>query len=206
MPPFGVRIDPFLLFLDGKLGLELEVGVWKFISVELVPVFVVNEKPPTFNIFTGREDPITRESDGLGPLAGTSIGLGFWLGKRPLEGSVLRVIFTNYAYHYKATDERGEFDDVPVVERQLFGYFGSHSTYGAFTLSGGFGLGWELNLQKRCFLNDPPEYTPVEQGCPDGELLIKTDRVVPRTPVIDLNGGLGAFRFMFRLSLGVAFN
>ena len=205
MPPFSVRADPLLLIFEGKLGLELEVAVLKFMSVELVPVFVVNKEPIVFN-FAGREDTISRESDGLGPLAGTSIGLGFWLGKRPLEGSVLRVIFTNYAYHYRATDAQGEFDDVPVVERQLFGYFGSHSKWGAFTMSGGFGLGWELHMEKRCFRNDPPAYTPIVQGCPDGELLIKTDRILTRNGPADIYGGWEAFRILFRLSLGVAFD
>jgi hypothetical protein len=193
--------------LDGKLALELEVGVLKFMSVELVPIFVVNEEPPTFNIWAGRADPLSRESDGWGPLAGTSIGVGFWLGKKPLEGSVLRVIFTNYAYHYRATDEIGEFDDVPMVERRLFAYFGSHSKWGAFTLAGGFGLGAEVNPEKRCFTNDPPAYTPKVQGCPDGELLIKLDRFMRTDPnVADLNGGLGGFQFLIRFSLGVAFN
>lgn len=205
MPPFSVRMDPFILLLDGKLGFELEVGVLSFMTVELVPVFVVNEQPPTFNYFVGREDPLSRESDGIGPLAGTSIGLGFWFGKKPLEGSVLRAIFTNYGYHYHARDPAGEFDNVALVERRLFGYFGSHSKWGAFTLAGGFGLGAELNPDKRCFKNDPPDYTPVVQGCPDGELLIKTDRLMRYEP-IDLNGGLGGFFFLVRFSLGVAFN
>jgi hypothetical protein len=183
----------------------------KFLSVELVPVFVVNEQPPTFDYFVGREDPISRESDGIGPLAGTSIGTGFWLGGKPLEGTVLRVIYTNYAYHYVAADEQGEFDNVSHVERRLFGYIGSHSKWGAFTLAGGFGLGVELNDQERCFKNDPPKWTPTEQGCPDDELLIKTDRSTEQrpgmeTPPVDLSGGLGGVQIIGRISLGVAFD
>jgi hypothetical protein len=206
MPPFSVRIDPFLWLFDGKLGFELEVGVLSFLSVELVPVFIVNEQPPTFNYFVGREDPLSRESNGWGPLAGTSLGLGFWLGKKPLEGSVVRVIFTNYSYHYTSSDAQGEFDHVDQVERRLFGYFGSHSKYGAFTLAGGIGLGVELNQQTRCIRNDPPDYPGATQNCPDDdELLIKTDRFM-RYPPVDLNGGLGGVWFMGRISLGVAFN
>jgi hypothetical protein len=202
-----VRIDPFLWLLDGKLALELEVGLVKFMSVELVPLFVVNEQPPTFNYFVGRDDPISRESDGIGPLAGTSIGLGFWLSKKPLEGSVIRAIFTNYAYHYTAKDERGEFDNVSHVERHLYGYFGSHSTWGAFTLAGGFGIGADLNHEERCFKNDPPEYTATRQGC-DGDLLIKAARPPPAgaLPVADLNGGLGGVELLVRISVGVAIN
>jgi hypothetical protein len=205
MPPWSARVDPFILIFDGKLGFELEVALVKFLSVELVPLFVVNTQPPTFDIFPGWEDTLYRESNGWGPLAGTSVGLGFWLGKKPLEGSVLRVIFTNYSYHYKAKDERGEFDDVPHVERRLYGYFGSHSNYGAFTLAGGFGLGVELNKETRCIL-DQPGFPATTKGCPDDDaLLIKTERFM-RTPPIDLNGGYGGVQFLFRISLGVVFN
>jgi hypothetical protein len=203
MPPFSVRIDPFLWLLDGKLALELEVGLAKFLSVELVPLFVVNEQPPTFNYFTGRDDPLSRESDGLGPLAGTSIGLGFWLSGKPLEGTVLRGIFTNYAYHYVAADEQGEFDNVSHVERHLLAYIGSHSKWGAFTLAGGFGIGADINHEERCFVNDPPDYPATTQGC-DGDLLIKASRNAEY--VANLNSGLGSVVLMFRFSIGVAFD
>jgi hypothetical protein len=207
MPPWSVRIDPFLWLFDGKLGFELEVGLMKFLSVELVPVFVVNEQPPTFDYFVGREDPISRESDGIGPLAGTSIGAGFWLGGKPLEGTVLRVIYTNYGYHYVARDPAGnEFDNVAHVERRLFGYIGSHSKWGAFTLAGGFGLGLELNQQSRCF-GGPPNFEPTETNCPDDdELLILTHPDPGVSPPVDLSGGLGGVQIIGRISLGVAFN
>ena len=84
MPPFSVRVDPFNWLLDGQLGFELEVGLLDFMSVELVPMFVVNEQPPTFNYFVGSEEPLSRESNGLGPLAGTSIRARFLArGKAP---------------------------------------------------------------------------------------------------------------------------
>jgi hypothetical protein len=204
MPPWSVRVDPFIWLFDGKLGLELEVGLLKFLSFELVPVFVTSEQPPSFDIFYG-EDTLYRESNGWGPLAGTSVGFGFWLGKKPLEGSVLRVILTNYSYHYRAKDSTGEFDDVPHVERRLFGYFGSHSNFGAFTLAGGFGLGVELNKETRCIESQPP-FEKHTTGCPDDDdLLMMTDRFM-RTPPIDLNGGYGGVQILFRISLGVAFN
>jgi hypothetical protein len=122
------------------------------------------------------------------------------LSKKPLNGTVLRAIFTNYAYHYVAADSRGEFDNVSHVERQLYGYLGSHSTWGVFTLAGGFGLGAELNKQVRCFKNDAAR-TPTSQGCPDDELLIKADRAA--TTVVDLNSGLGGVQFLVRFSLGI---
>ncbi|HEX6278020.1 MAG TPA: hypothetical protein VFZ53_33480 [Polyangiaceae bacterium] len=203
MPPFSVRVDPFLWLLDGKFALELEVGLTKFLSVELVPLFVVNEQPPTFNYFTGRDDPLSRESDGIGPLAGTSVGLGFWLSGKPLQGTVLRGIFTNYAYHYVAADEQGEFDNVSHVERHLLAYIGSHSKWGVFTLAGGFGIGADLNHEERCFVNDPPDYPATTQGC-DGDLLIKASRNADY--VANLNSGLGSVVLLFRFSLGVAFD
>jgi hypothetical protein len=203
LPPMSIRVDPFLWLFDGKLAFELEVGIHKYVSVELVPLFVVNQQPPTFNYFVGREDPISRESNGLGPLAGTSLGLGFWLSGKPLEGTVIRAIFTNYSYHYVAADERGEFDSLSHVERHLYGYFGSHSKWGAFTLAGGFGLGADINHEERCFKNDA-QRTPTSQNCPDGELLIKADRAA--TTVVDLNNGLGGVQILVRFSLGVAFN
>jgi hypothetical protein len=203
MPPFSVRVDPFLWLLDGKFALELEVALAKFVSVELVPLFVVNQEPPTFNYFTGRDDPLSRESDGIGPLAGTSVGLGFWLSGRPLRGTVLRAIFTNYAYHYVAADERGEFDNVSYVERHLLGYIGSHSRWGAFTLAGGFGLGADLNPEERCFKNQPPDYPATTQGC-DGDLLIKATRDAQY--VADVANDLGGVVFLFRFSIGVAFD
>jgi hypothetical protein len=198
MPPFSVRIDPFNWLLHGKLGFELEVGVLDFMSVELVPEFVVNEQPPSFNFFSGREDPLYRESDGIGPISGTSIGLGFWLEGKALHGYVLRAILTNYSYHYIARDEDGEFDNVSHVERHFYGFFGSNAVWGVFTLGGGIGLGVELNKETRCFEDDG---TPTRQGCPDSELLIKADRNAET--VVDLGGGLGGVQLLGRISLGV---
>ena len=203
MPPFSIRLDPFLWLLDGKLAFELEVGIHKNVSVEVVPLFVVNEQPPTFNYFVNREDPISRESNGLGPLAGTSLGLGFWPGGKPLRGMVLRAIFTNYSYHYVAADERGEYDSVSHVERHLLGYIGGHTILSGFTIAAGFGIGADLNLEERCFKNDA-QRTPTTQNCPDGELLIKADRAA--TTVVDINNGLGGVQFVSRLSIGVAFD
>ena len=43
-------MDPFNWLLQGRLGIELEVGLLDLISFELVPVFVVNDKPPVINV------------------------------------------------------------------------------------------------------------------------------------------------------------
>jgi hypothetical protein len=201
MPPWSVRIDPFNWLLEGRLGLELELGIVKWMSLELVPVFIVNEKPPTFN-FVGREDPLTQESNGLGALAGTSISAGFWLEGKALQGNVLRVIFTDYGLTYKSHDDAGVFDQVSHTERHLYGYFGSHHRWGAFTLVFGIGLGAELNKQERCFPDGAT--TPaaaIESNC-DGELQIALDRNV--NTVANLNSWLHPVQLLTRISLGIA--
>ncbi|HEX6764901.1 MAG TPA: hypothetical protein VF103_05470 [Polyangiaceae bacterium] len=202
MPPLSVRVDPFMWLLDGKLGFELEAGLAKFLSVELVPVFVTNEQPPTFGYFSGsRDDGLSRGSGGWGPLAGTSVDLGFWIEGKALRGSVLRVIFTNYSYEYTSRLGGKEIDQFTHVERQLLGYFGSHSRFGAFTIAGGLGLGVELNSDERCY-NRPEVNAKPTKGC--GRMDIKLDPNA--TTVVDLSGGLGGVQILARISFGVTFD
>lgn len=205
-----MRVDPFNWLLYGLLGFELEVETpLKFMSVELVPIFVANEQPPLFSL-SGRDDVLSRQSDGIGALAGTSIGLGFWLRGEAFKGTVLRAVFTNYGYGYKATDADGVFDQASHVERTLYGMIGSFTRYGAFTIAGGFGLGVDLNKEKRCFAveNDTIVAT---RDCHDQEFLIKTSRDperqlgTPVQPAADLSGGLGGVQILARISLGVSF-
>jgi hypothetical protein len=203
----SVRVDPFNLLIEGKLGIELEVALLKWLSFEMVPVFIVNEQPPTFGDFTGPQG-IFRESNGWGPLAGSSFDLGFWLEGKALRGNVLRVIITNYSYDYIAPT-----DSVAHVERQLYGYFGSHSRWGAFTIAGGIGLGAELNPQRHCYYNTVPPGSLVPVSAPTDQcdqkvLLLRTNPVntrVENLTLVDLNGGLGGVYIMGRISLGVAF-
>jgi hypothetical protein len=203
----SARIDPFNWLMEGKLGIELEVAILKWLSFEMVPVFVVNQQPPTFGYFTGPQG-IFRESNGWGPLAGSSFDLGFWLDGKGLRGNVLRVILTNYSYKYVAPT-----DSLEHVERQLYGYFGSHSRWGAFTIAGGIGLGAELNPQRHCYRNaaspggGPPMSVPTDQ-CDQKVLLLRTNPVnapVEYLTLVDLNGGLGGVYIMGRISLGVTF-
>jgi hypothetical protein len=210
IPPFSIRLDPFNWLIEGRLGLELEVGIpgVDWLTVELVPVFVANEEPPTFN-FSGREDPLSQESNGLGPMAGASIGAGFWLTGRPLEGYVLRVALTNVGITYKASDASGVFDKVSHVERRFVVMLGSHTRFGFFTIAGGIGLGYELNQEERCYTDDGNSATrPTSSGCPDGELQIARDRPsgnsAPR--VDDLNGFLHPVYLEGRFSIGVSFD
>jgi hypothetical protein len=205
MPAFSIRMDPFNWLIEGRLGVELEVAAWKFISVELVPVFVVNTEPPTFN-FSGREDTVSQHSNGLGPVAGTSIGAGFWLGGRAFQGYVLRAVFTNYAFTYKASDRNGTFDQVDFTERRIMAFVGSYSSIGVFAIGGGVGLAYELNQQSRCFSGG--SRIVASTACKDDdEQDILVERINNgRVVVTDLNGGLHPFYLEARISLGVVFD
>lgn len=198
-PEISIRIDPLNLLLDGKLGFELEVAILKWMTVEVEPIFVVNNQPPTFGYFTG-PNGIKRESNGLGPIAGTSLGAGFWLQGRAMKGNMLRVIYTNYGYEYSAP-----LDKVTHTERHLYGYFGDRSRWGAFTIETGLGLGVELNKQRRCYLPQGTRYVPTSD-CPEFDALqLRYDKTEGALNTVDLNTGFGSIQFIFRLSLGVVF-
>jgi hypothetical protein len=213
MPPFSIRLDPFNWLIEGRLGLELEVGVWKFISFELVPVFVVSDSPPIFN-FAGEPDPLRQASNGLGPISGASFGLGFWLNGKPLDnGYVLRLIFTNYGYKYETKDGSATIDKVTFTERRLFGMLGTHDKLiGPLTLAAGIGIGVELNQQQRCFVRSPDDSSPPkvftrgckERGEDEDEQLIKVNHDASR--VYDINGWLHPVYLAGRISLGVTFD
>jgi hypothetical protein len=173
-----------------------------------VPVFVVNNSPPAFGYVTG-PNGLKRESNGLGPIAGTSVDVGFWLQGKALKGNVVRVILTNYGYEYSAP-----LDRVTHTERHLYGFFGDHMRWGAFTLAVGFGLGVELHKQRRCYVRDNPgspaqiaTFSPSNQ-CEENALFLRTEKeevpgFVPQ--VVDLSGGLGGVQLLGRLSLGAVF-
>jgi hypothetical protein len=200
MPPWSVRIDPFNWLLEGRLGLELEVGLLKFMSVELVPVFVVSDQPPMLN-FSGIEDTLYQQSNGLGALAGSSLSVGFWLEGKAFQGYVLRAILTNYGYTYETKDDAGKIDEASHTERHFYGYIGSQSTWGAFTIAGGIGLGVELNKEQRCFPTNNIADAQTSNCPDDDEQLIALDRNVSR--VADLNSPLHPIQLMARFSLGI---
>jgi hypothetical protein len=212
MPSFSVRLDPLNWLIEGRLGLELEIGVWKFISFEMIPVFVVNEEPPIFN-FGGEPDNLTQQSNGLGPISGSSFGLGFWLSGTALqEGTVLRLIFTNYGYTYKTTIDGDVIDEVNFTERRIYGMISSLSRWGIFTIASGFGIGVELNQKQRCVEEDTPPFT--EEGIPrftartsgcddDEEQHIAVDNDSDRITIYDINGWLHPVYLTVRIALGI---
>ncbi|MBN1653372.1 MAG: hypothetical protein JXA30_06300 [Deltaproteobacteria bacterium] len=200
MPSFSIRLDPLNWLIEGRLGLELEIAVWKFISFEMVPVFVVNDEPPIFN-FAGEPDNLTQHSNGLGPISGSSFGLGFWLSGKALQGTVLRLIYTNYGYTYKT--DGGLLDEVDFTERRLYGMIGSISRWGIFTIASGFGIGVELNQRQRCYENTTPPDGQTS-GCEDDEEQhIAVDRDSDGITVYDLNGWLHPIYLTVRIALGI---
>ncbi len=197
MPDISVRIDPFNLLLEGRLGLELETQVYKFLTLELVPVFVTTKQPPTLNYST-YDSTISQSSNGIGAISGAAIDAGFWFGRKPLEGNVLRVGLSDYSYKYDSKDAIGPIDSVTHTDREFFVMFGQHSRWGAFTIAGGIGLGYELNKQNRCF----DAGFNATSSCPKDQLLIKIDRA---GNVGNLDSFLYPFDLLARFSLGVVF-
>jgi hypothetical protein len=198
-------VDPFNWILEGRLGLELEVAVGHGLSVEVVPIVVTSASPPTLNL-EGREDNLRQSSNGLGPVSGTSIGIGWWLDGTPFRGYVLRGIVTNYGYSFRSTNGDGEtIDRVNHLERELAVFFGGYSRWGAFTLGGGFGLGIALSRERRCFetMGGVSSATLATSDCQDDELLIALDPAAER--VVNLAGSLAPAVLTGRFSLGVTF-
>jgi hypothetical protein len=158
---------------------------------------------------SGLDEQLERKGDGLGPLAGATFDVGFWLNGKVMRGTVLRVLFQTHSYEYVASDNASVFDRVRVTERVLGGFLGSQSRIGAFTMAGGFGLGGVLGGQRRCFTATE---LPTSQ-CNKNQLLIQVQRHVHsanpqvETPLVvtDLNGFLGSVRLLGRFSLGVVF-
>jgi hypothetical protein len=199
MPPFSVRLDPFNWLLQGRLPLELEVGIWKLLSIELVPEFVTSEDPPLRD-FSSYEDGATQHSNGLGPLSGASLALGVWLDGEPFEGYVIRAILTNYGYEYKSS-----VDSVTRTTRRFGVFFGSYRRWSFFTIGGGIGLSYELHQQERCGLraqttSDGTRITADPDAECDGELQVALDREADAAD--DTNGFLHPFYLDARFSVG----
>ncbi len=226
LPDFSVRLDPLNAIIYGRLGLELEASIpgVDWLSVELVPRFVVWKRPPAYTIDSG-PDTLSQRARGIGPLTGSSLGVGFWFaGDRPLDGYVVRLMYQNYSYRYlveRNDDDPGDelradigggiIDTVAETERRLAVTFGSHSVIGKFfTIASELGIAYELNQQKRCFPEDGaaddavPAWTAITD-CDDDERLIGLDHwtVGESLPVADLNGWLYPFDIFIRLSFGV---
>jgi hypothetical protein len=193
-----VRLDPLRWVIEGELGLELEVELWKFISLELVPAFLLDTQPPLLNDFDG---VLTQHSDGIGALTGASLGVGFWLDGEPFRGTVLRGLFASYSRTYRTEDKAGPIDEVSHSERLLGAMIGSYNRWGPFTIGGGVGLVFDLNDERRCFTQATVE--SATDDCDDEQLKIALDREVRQTAGV--YGGLHPVQLVGRISLGFVF-
>ena len=200
VPDISVRIDPFNWLLEGRLGLELETQVYKFVSFEIVPVFVTSHSPPTLN-YGSFSSTLTQSSNGIGAISGAAFDVAFWFDGKPFRGYALRTGFTNYAYTYNSSDNGHSIDSVSHTDREFFVMLADASRWGAFTIGGGIGLGYELNRQNRCFVSEDLN-AAATPDCPKDQLLIKLDQTGNRG---DLDGFLYPFDLMVRFSLGVVF-
>jgi hypothetical protein len=197
-PEISLRIDPLNFLLEGRLGLEIETQLYKFVTLEIVPVFVTTGKPPTLN-YASYDSTLRQKSNGLGAISGAAIDAGFWFGGKPFRGYVLRTGFTNYAYTYETSfGTPTTHDSVSHTEREFFAMIGSHNRWGAFTLASGIGLGYELNKQNRC-LSDLFAEVP----CTNNDHL--EIRMNQQGDKLDLHPFLYPFDLLARISLGVVF-
>jgi hypothetical protein len=189
--------------LEGQLGFEVEVGLAKWLSLETVPMFVTDESPPLLNL-GGGDSRIYLHSNGLGPLAGATLGVNFW-PKKVFKGYVIRTGLINYGLSYETRDSAGkQVDTVSHTKREFYAMFGSMERWGAFTLAGAFGLGYELNKETRCFpsnavLFDPADAKPgncdeIQIAVPSGTNTVAAIPVTPFTYPWEL---------LVRFSLGV---
>jgi hypothetical protein len=215
MPTFSVRVDPLNWLLDGHLGFEVEVGLLEWLTVESIPMFVASKQPPIFNSV----DELEQAGNGIGALAGASLGVGFWLNGTAFRGDVLRVGINHYSVEYTTRaleDEgsssldptsRGDILDRVVHNRtRLAVLFGSHKRWGFFTLAGGIGLEYEMNDTKRCLDNESGVWrSTADPPCDDDQLQIARDRLgtVSEPRAVNLYDWLHPFYPVFRFSLGV---
>ena len=203
IPPFSIRLDPFNWILEGQLGFELEVGVTKWLSLETVPVFVVDESPPWMN-FGGGDSRVYQHSNGWGALSGASLGVNFWPSKL-FKGYVIRTGLNNYSLRYETKDGDTVADSLSHTKRQFYVMLGSVSRWGAFTLGGGFGLGYDLNKETRCYtgntsqLFDPSKFQPGD--CDEQQIAVPvgTNAISP----VAVTPFTYPWEFLARISLGI---
>jgi hypothetical protein len=204
------RADPVYALLQGRLGIELEVAPLDWLSIEVIPQFVVATQPPMLSL-AGRADNLSQHSDGLGPLSGASLGVGFWLSGKAFKKYGIRVFMTNYGMRYQSDDDLGKIDEAAYVERRLTAMFTSVSRFGAFTIATGIGLGIEMNDTTRCIIDDgfggfAAQSEPIGD-CDSRDIELLLDRPSVGFDRIDVNTAeFNTIDIATRLSLGVSFD
>ncbi len=194
-----MRVDPLNWILQGQLGFELEVGLLKWLSVETVPMFVVDSTPPWLN-FGGGDSRVYQNSNGWGALAGASLGVNFW-PQKVFRGYVIRTGITNYSLEYETkTDQGVRLDSAAHVQRQFYVMLGSVSRWGPFTIGGGIGLGYELNKETRCYPSGARLGQTVPGNCDEIQIAMPVDN---RLAVIPVTPFTYPWEILGRISLGV---
>jgi hypothetical protein len=202
-PEISIRVDPLNMLFESRLGLELETQVWQFISFEIVPVFVISSKSPTLNYFGSFDQTLRQHSNGLGSMSGALFDAAFWFGGKPFRGYGLRVGLSDYSYKYDTSDDAGPIDSATLTDRQFVVMLAEHDRWGAFTLAGGIGVGYELNKQNRCWNAALGAGGGYQTDCRNDQYVIATDHL--HQTFVDLHSPLYPFDLLVRFSLGVVF-
>jgi len=167
-------------------------------------MFVVNDTPPLMD-FSRYDVNIAQHSGGLGPLAGATLGVNFWLSGKPLKGSFLGVGITNYTLDYESFDTDGtQADSLSHTERQLYFFYGSFGRYGPFIIGGGIGFGYDVNNETRCLTSASFEARPAPGDCDAIQLKVPDPGNPARVVPFDVTGFIYPWDIMTRFSLGVA--
>ena len=188
--------------MEGQLGFELEVGVAKWLSIETVPMFVVDESPPWLNL-GGGDSRVYQHSGGLGPLAGATLGVNFW-PSRLFKGYVIRTGLSNYSLEYETKADGKTFDSLSHTKRQFYVMLGSVERWGAFTIGGGIGLGYDLNKDSRCIADSSNGFDAADAkpgDCDELQLAVpvSSTQYVP----VAISPFTYPWEFLARISLGV---
>jgi hypothetical protein len=215
-PEISIRVDPLNMLFEERLGLQLEVQLWHFITFELTPVFVIGQKSPTLNYFSSFDNSMRQHSNGLGAISGAQADVAFWFNGKPFRDYGLRVGLADYGYKYDSTDDAGEIDHATQTQRQFVVMLTSMDRWGAFTLGFDFGITYELDQKHRCL---PPGASNPSQAVSTGctGFYLATERLQtinaagqhlpggPYTSSINLNSFVYPFDLVARISLGVTF-
>ena len=117
---------------------------------------------------------------------------------------MLRLIYQNLSYAYESRDGAGIIDPgFSHTYRNLLGYFGSHSRWGAFTLASGILIGADLNKYERCYANGDPFGQPTATNCNDWEIVVGRGSASEAPAIANAASGFYPVVIDFRLSLGV---
>jgi hypothetical protein len=124
-----------LNLLFGRVTGEVEYAFAGPFSVVLLPEYVFNQ--PIDN----RPGGLTAKGGGL------AAQFAFWVEGRPLRGYFLKA-----HAGYRSVTVTGPLDEIAVPATEVGAMFGSQSVYGGwFTLSGGFGVVYDLQSKDRPF-------------------------------------------------------